>query len=100
MVWLLVEEARDALPLPNHPQCERDVRFVISTSSQRAHPAQRVRSSAPKQPSGDIQDAPETDARQDLGGSQYSAIGLRFGVSKWITDEPLTPKGSTYDRRN
>jgi hypothetical protein len=32
MVWLLVEEARDALPLPNHPQCERDVRFVISTS--------------------------------------------------------------------
>jgi hypothetical protein len=48
MVWLLVEEARDALPLPNHPQCERDVRFVISTSSPRAHPAQRVRSAAPK----------------------------------------------------
>jgi hypothetical protein len=32
MVGLLVEEARDALPLPNHPQCERDVRLVISTS--------------------------------------------------------------------
>ena len=32
MVRLLVEEARDALPLPNHPQRERDVRFVISTS--------------------------------------------------------------------
>lgn len=32
MVRLLVEEARDALPLPNHPQCERDVRLVISTS--------------------------------------------------------------------
>lgn len=32
MVGLLVEEARDALPLPNHPQCERDARLVISTS--------------------------------------------------------------------
>ncbi|RWA99921.1 MAG: hypothetical protein EOQ33_21870 [Mesorhizobium sp.] len=32
MVRLLVEEARNALPLPNYPQCERDVRFVISTS--------------------------------------------------------------------
>ncbi|RWB67928.1 hypothetical protein [Mesorhizobium sp.] len=32
MVRLLVEEARDALPLPNRPQCERDVRLVISTS--------------------------------------------------------------------
>ncbi|TPM07358.1 MULTISPECIES: hypothetical protein [unclassified Mesorhizobium] len=33
MVRLLVEEARDALPLPNRPQCRRNVRFVISTSS-------------------------------------------------------------------
>ncbi|MER8786196.1 hypothetical protein NKH60_34610, partial [Mesorhizobium sp. M1006] len=32
MVRLLVEEARDALPPPNHPQCERDVRLVIFTS--------------------------------------------------------------------
>jgi len=47
MVRLLVEEARDALPLPNHPQCERDVRLVISTSTVGAHPAQRVRSPAP-----------------------------------------------------
>lgn len=32
MVRLLVEEARDALPLQSHPQCERDVRLVTSTS--------------------------------------------------------------------
>ena len=50
MVRLLVEEARDALPLPNHPQCERDVRFVIYTSPHATHPAQRVRSAAQKQP--------------------------------------------------
>ncbi|KUM25030.1 hypothetical protein AU467_27915 [Mesorhizobium loti] len=38
MVGLLVEEARDALPLPNHPQCGRNDRFLIFTSTARALP--------------------------------------------------------------
>ena len=37
-VRLLVEEARHALPLPNHPQCERDDRPVSSTSTAGALP--------------------------------------------------------------
>lgn len=38
MVRLLIEEARDALPLPNYPQCERDDRLLISTSTAGALP--------------------------------------------------------------
>jgi hypothetical protein len=38
MVRLLVEEARDALPLPNHPQRRRNDRFLISTSTAGALP--------------------------------------------------------------
>ncbi|TIT17551.1 MAG: hypothetical protein E5W70_31960 [Mesorhizobium sp.] len=46
MVRLLVEEACDALPLPNPTQRRRNDRFLISTSTAGAHPAQRVRSAA------------------------------------------------------
>lgn len=38
MVRLLVEEARDALPLPNLAQRGRNDRFLISTSTARALP--------------------------------------------------------------
>ncbi|AZO28690.1 MAG: hypothetical protein EOQ30_03000 [Mesorhizobium sp.] len=46
MVRLLVEEACDALPLPNRTQRRRNDRFLISTSNARDPPAQRVRSPA------------------------------------------------------
>ncbi|TIW61031.1 MAG: hypothetical protein E5V49_13145 [Mesorhizobium sp.] len=48
MVRLPVEEACDALLPPNPAQCGRDDRCLSSTSTARAHPAQRVRSPAPK----------------------------------------------------
>lgn len=38
MVRLLVEEACDALPLPNRTQRRRNDRFLISTSNARALP--------------------------------------------------------------
>jgi hypothetical protein len=38
MVRLLVEEARDALPLPNPAQRGRDDRFLLSTSTASALP--------------------------------------------------------------